>query len=105
MNQVEYLEMAAASSGLAPSVSRKSLRAEFLNYVAIIPDDQLGEGMAVSKPAVTERCEHCSYNPKTLHSQYAGTSLCENKLTMITFCVLLPPVLVLLATLSMSSSG
>lgn len=69
MNWVEYVEMAAASSGLVSSVSSKSLGAEFLNYVAIIQDDQLGEEMAVSKPAGTERCEHCSHNPKTLHSQ------------------------------------
>lgn len=41
--------MAAASSELAPSVSSKSLRAELLNDVAIIPDDQVEE-MAVSKP-------------------------------------------------------
>lgn len=89
MSQVEYVEMAAASSGLAPSFSSKSLREEFLNCVAIIPSDQLGEEMATSKPAGTERCERCSRNTRTRHSRYAGVSLCENKLTMIIFCVLL----------------
>lgn len=60
--------MAAASSGLAPSVSSKSLRAEFLNYVATIPDDQLGEEMAISEPAGMERWERCSRNSKTPQS-------------------------------------
>lgn len=45
--------MAAASSGLASRVSSTFLSVEFLNN-HLIPDYQLGEGMAVSKPAGTE---------------------------------------------------
>lgn len=95
--------MAAASSELAPSVSSKSLRAELLNDVAIIPDDQVEE-MAISKPQ-GQRCERCSHNPETLHSQYGSINLCENKLNVMTICVLLSPVLVLLAAMFTSSSG
>lgn len=78
VSQVECVEMGAASSDLAPSVSSKSLRAEFLNCVAIIPNDHLGEEMATSKPAGTEKRKCFSHIPRGLHIQYAGVSLCEN---------------------------